>query len=318
MGTPGELAFYRSLHPAVLAMVLPVVAVVLWVLIYPVLQFVHRHMFSRTVEDATLANQHYAWIGAAVSKTASALKSVGTTVGSSVAGFVGALGSGLNANLLGYLWKGLAFILLVVLLFILIMFIFFSQHTSDLNFGTNGSGTAKFLNAFNYNDWILFRWREWWPVRATNEFLNPYRRTLSPEAIQRGLLPAGRCDGVTYVSDGAGRCAASVKPSSIVWPLSFPEGNLVPGVLRQASPAHVLIPYVEEGDRFVASCDVRLPPPSSGGDGAPLLAPVAGDSNRCALARAPNGAFTDAYRPKRGASAFAGLDAYASASAPLC
>lgn len=323
VGTPGELAFYRSLRPTVWLIVLPMAAVVLWVVAWPIVNYVYRAMFGTT--DASVGTKEGLEIKVLNNMLWSDFITAWTSIPTFVAGKaevvagklyegLGEFMKGINEKGFGTVLQGVSFVIVLFAVFAIILFIYFAVHVNDIRFSQSGGfyrGMESFFNAFNWNDWIIFNWRMWWPVRVANEFMNPYRRVLSPEAIRRGLLPAGRCDGVAWLPDGAGRCASSLRPAPIEWTLSFPEGARVPSVLRTSAPTTATIPYVEDGDRFVASCDVKV------GDRA-LLAPVAGDANSCALVHTPLDAYTDAFRPKRGATAWAGLDGFADKDTPRC
>ena len=336
VGSPGELAFYRSMRTVILLAVLPVLIVILWVTLLPLLTFIWRTLVTgwdpklnglQNQQAATLrADGRKAWLdraGQVLGSVAGAVRWVVGGVAPVAVSAVGNVGKEVTHGLLGKSLAGLSVLLVVVLAFAAAMFIYFYVRVYDIRFGKSGgfyTGLEAFLNAFNYHDWSIFNVQEWWPVRVANEFLNPYRRLVSPEAIARPVIPAGRCDNVSWVGDGASACAASVLPQPITWSVGFPEGGAVPGVLRAGAPASVSIPYVEDGDRFTASCDVQVEVPDGKGGTRrqALLAPSPGDPNSCARVRTALPAFADGLRPKRGSSGWAGLDAYADEATPRC
>jgi len=327
VGSPGELAFYKSARFAVLLLVVPVVVIVLWVLLWPIALKVYRAMLtnydpdSSALENAQVGviNREFwsQWKDFLWRNMAAPVGKVASWAGTRGEGLVSYALKGMNDNLFGYLFKGVAFLIVLFVLCVpLPLFIYFSIVPNDVHFSQAGSfyrGLERFFNAFNYHDWVLFNPSQWWPVRVVNEMLNPYRSALTPDAIKRGTLSAGRCDGVAWLPDASGNCASALSPAPLVWPLAFPEGARVPSVIRSTAPTAVTIPYVlnDAGDAFVASCDVRV------GNQA-LLAPVDGDPNSCARVRTPLDAYTDAYRPKRQSASWAGLDGYADAAQPRC
>ena len=349
VGTPGELAFYSALRPAVLLGVLPVLAVVLLLVVGPLVLWAWRAFLTgwdpkksaaenstAAVERATIQGMWVSRLGQALSRLGQALGAVygqamgafrwAASGGAWVVGGVapvlkdaaGNVAGNVTNNLLGKTLAGLSVVIVIVLVFVLAMFIFFYVTVRDVRLGGGYTGFDAFLNAFNYHDWQIFNWREMWLVRVTNEFLNPYRSMLSSEATPRPPLPAGRCDNVAWVGDGAGACHASVLPAPIEWTLSYPEGGSVPSVLRAPAPTSVSVPYLAEGDRFVASCAVSVPGADPDAPARPLLVPAPGDPNSCLRVRTALPAYSDAYRPKRGATGWAGLDGYADASQPRC
>lgn len=336
VSSPGELAFFNAFRVVLLLAVLPVLGVILWVTLVPLIVFAWRTLVTgwdprldplQNQQASSLrADMRAAWVdraGQVLSAVGGFAKWVVGGVAPVAVNAVGNVTGEVTHNLLGKSLAGLSVLLVVVLAFVAAMFIYFYVKVYDIRFGKSGSfytGMEAFLNAFNYHDWAVFNWQEWWPVRMTNEFLNPYRRMVSPEAIARPTIPGGRCDNVSWVGDGAAGCTASILPAPITWTIGFPEGAAVPGVMRTDAPARVTIPYVVEGDRFAASCDVAVDAPDGKGGTRrqALLTPSPGDAGSCARVRTPLPAYADALRPKRGSSGWAGLDGFADEATPRC
>lgn len=341
VGSPGELAFYSTMRPAVLLGVLPVLVVMLCLILGPLVLWLWRRFVTGWDPNMTASENSSATVDRAkiqslwVTRFLEVLSQLKPVWGQLMGAFrwcaslvawvfggvapvavnaVGNVAGKVTDGLLKKTLAGLAIILVIVLVFAIIMFIYFYITIHDISIG--GGGFQTFLNAFNYHDWQFFNWNGNWLVRMTNEFLNPYRKMTSSDAVPRPPLAPGRCDNVTWVNNGSGTCNSSLLPAPIVWPLSFSEGSLVPNVLRASAPTSVSIPYVATGDTFAASCDVSVPGPD--GTPIPLLVPAPGDDTSCVRVRTALPAFVDTYRPKRGSTGWEGLAGYADATKPRC
>lgn len=350
--SPAQRTFFRSFAWLVALILVPVFAVVLWLALAPVARWLWRLWAGvgscegiddvavrRACERGELAEAreasddrslHWkAWVDRAGQVLAGLATYVGAPLGR-VLGWAGDKATSATGSVLGEVGHtfmdgfvsnvlaSLSVVASVVLLFAVAMFVYFYFVARDVSLGGGSAaqGFAGFLNAFNWRDWEVFNWREFWAVRAVNDLVNPYRAMMSPDAIPRGVLKAGRCDNVEWVEGRErGMCQALVKPAPIRWALSYPEGSAVPSTLRGAFPAEVAIPWEASPAGFVPSCDVAV----TSADGATtrqLLEPL--DDGSCALARTDAPAFVDRYRPKRGADGYAGLDGFADASDPKC
>ena len=351
--SPAERTFFKSFGWLLLLIVVPLLFVIAWIVLIPVLRIIWsswtgmnscegiadiaakracergERTTAGQMQDET--SQHVKGWTDRVGQVLTWLANfVGTPIGhmlgwsanqaaTATGSVLGSIGHTFMDGFVSKMLSSLASILTLVLLFMVIMFVYFYYAVHDIRFDyTSLQGFAAFLNAFNWRDWEIFNWREFWLVRAINDFINPYRATASPDTIPRGQLAAGRCDNLQWVESkgaGAGKCASLVHPAPIVWTLDYPEGDQVPSTLRSAFPTQVVIPWESTDSGFRPSCDVAV----TSEDGTitrQLMAPL--DDATCALSRTDAPAFVDQYRPHADSDAFAGLDGYADASDPKC
>lgn len=146
-----------------------------------------------------------------------------------------------------------------------------------------------------------------------------------PPMVRRPKIGSGRCDNVQWREVGAdgrdGLCARTMGPEDIQWDFDTERmdeytrlpGDLARKISRGGEQLQVSIPYKMQGTFFVPQCkQARF---RDGSSAAHLLDDL---GLSCARVERQSAKFYPKYRPPKAAAEYKGLDAYATATSPMC